>query len=280
MGKLGKLVGAMLGDNVVRVLLVVVLSLTAYNLSTEVFGKKYQDSYEMAKDLPAYSLTENITQRESQTLPSVIRLHTGKATDMQRLKAKLTFSEPPEENEFFCTAFVVSDKYAITAGHCLDGEDGIEKSDINIFIEYQDQGMVAPSYKDSEVKARAVGINRRGDTGLLIGDFSSFRKVKFSPYSNDILEILKIAMSNGGQLIAVGFPYGDAPFVTPVMFQGTAGFQLRGQALLYPGMSGGPLIEPTTGYAIGVNSSVSYDGGSNFSSLVGLLESLGVPVTE
>jgi S1-C subfamily serine protease len=280
MGKLGKMVSKLLGDNVLRVLLVVVLGLAAYMMGSDVFGRKYMSSYEMVKDLPPYSLSENNKQSEDQTLPAVIRLHTGKPTEMEKLKSMVGLGSVQEEGQFFCSAFVVSDKYAITAGHCLEGEDGINKKDIEIFISSQSEGMVTPTARDTSVTAKAVGINRLGDTGLLIGDFSKFRKVKFTPFAKDLLDIIRIAMMNNGQLISVGFPYGAAPFVTPVQFVGVHEFQLYGRAFLYPGQSGGPLIEPNTGYAIGINSSVDGSGGCNFSSLIGFLDSLKVEVVE
>lgn len=281
MNKLKKAALTLIQDNVLKMAFLVTMLLLSYTLWSGLSGGTYMKSYETDKDLPDYSMSENTQVNPLQINPAVVRLHTSKTTKLSKIISHLMGNEE-KENEFFCTGFIVSNKYMITAGHCLESPDGsgLSSKEIEIYVEEKNEnGSFTP--KSTGVIVKAAGINRRGDTGLVIGDFTSFKKVKFSPFPSDILQIIKLNIeATGGQMISIGFPYGDAPLASPVKFIGTSGFQFRGVAFLYPGASGGPLIDPITGYAIGVNSSVGYDGGSNFASLIGFLESLNVKVVK
>ncbi len=233
-----------------------------YGLAQEAFPR-YSKSYETLDKMPDYSLSENKKQLPALAHPSVIRLHSK--------------GKKKQKDEFFCSAFVISDVYAVTAGHCLEDDGKLSTKDIVVF-ETVRTGDATFEHKSTGVVVHAAGINRRGDTGLITGDFSNFRKIKFSPYPSDILQILTQNLQIAkGQLVAVGFPYGDIPLSVPVTFKGTMNFHLAAFGLLYPGMSGGVLIDPITGYAVGINSYVNNDIIA-FSSVIGLLESLNVKV--
>lgn len=235
-----------------------------YSLVEDAFPQRVK-SYETLDKMPNFSISENAKQLPAMAHPSVIRLH---GTDLDGNK-----------DEFFCTAFVISDVYAVTAGHCLDDGGKMSTKDITVFETIQ-TSEVTFEHKSTGVVAHAAGMNRRGDTGLVTGDFSTFKKVKFTPYPSDILRILINNLQTlKGQLVAVGFPYGDIPLSAPILFKGTENFHLAANGVLYPGMSGGPLIDPVTGYVVGINSYVNNDHVC-FSSIVGLLESLKVKVVD
>ena len=245
------------------VLLMLATTIFIYGAVTAVLAKSPK-SYETLDKMPDYSLSQNSKQLPALAHPSIIRLH-GK--------------DESKKLEFFCSAFVISDVYAVTAGHCLDNSGKMSTKDITIFetVEVSENKF---EHKTTGVVVHAAGINRRGDTGLIVGDFSNFKKLKFTPYPADILTILRNNIDVvKGTLVSVGFPYGDIPLSSRVQFKGIRDFHLAGYGALYPGMSGGALIDPITGYVVGINSYVDNDIVA-FSSLVGLLESLNVKVVE
>jgi hypothetical protein len=237
-------------------------ALLFYGLEQYAFPS-YPKSYETLDKMPDYSLSENKKQLPALAHPSVIRLHSKGKKD--------------KKDEFFCSAFVISDVYAVTAGHCLEDGGKMSTKDIVIYETIR-TGDTTFEHKSTGVVVRAAGINRRGDTGLITGDFSTFKKLKFSPYPSDVLQIIKQNLQLAqGQMVSVGFPYGDIPLSVPVKIEGTDNFHLAARGLLYPGMSGGVVIDPITEYVVGINSYVNNDIIA-FSSVIGLLESLNVKV--
>lgn len=164
---------------------------------------------------------------------------------------------------FYCTGFVISDKLALTAGHCLkDKQDQrLTKDDIQIKdVVQNDVGI-----------ARAGAINTRADMGVVVGDFSSFNK-------------LKLSLSPGGfyfargPYMACGFPWGAFPGVC-LPFQPVSNylFQIKGTGELYPGMSGGPVIDQYTGLVVAINTAVT-DGFVIVAPTVGILGALELEV--
>lgn len=139
-----------------------------------------------------------------------------------------------EKNEFFCSGFAIDDHYAITAAHCVVDKVG---KVINV-----DEGLT---------KARVVGINARVDYALLAGDFRQFVKLPVNttrPLSQRFI---------GKPLQTCGFPGGQhTPVCTVFLVVGQRMFFLAGHGELYPGMSGGPVVDPESGIAVGINSAV------------------------
>jgi hypothetical protein len=60
-------------------------------------------------------------------------------------------------------------------------------------------------------------------------------------------------------VIACGYPYGAQLLCTPVTSRGMEWFLWSAQGKLYPGMSGGPVIDLQSGKVIGSNTAVSRD---------------------
>lgn len=148
------------------------------------------------------------------------------------------------KNQFFCTGFVISPNFAITAGHCLNQDGKLHKEPIKVF---NSLGL------DTSVRAKAAGFMTRNDFGLLMGDFKDFKAVK--------VEMEKFTIIPGKLYKACGFPYGQHelacnPFV-PIR---NYGFFMAGPGYLVPGQSGGPVIDPETGVVVGLNTAALEEG--------------------
>jgi hypothetical protein len=147
---------------------------------------------------------------------------------------------------FFCSGVVISKDFALTAAHCLDGDDGsITKDDIyiydihNVFVNRT---------------GKAVAMERLRDIALIRGDFSEFEsyEVDWEGKHFNYLQATKVAF-------ACGYPSGEALFCPYIYYNGNYFFRLSfSGGPIYKGQSGGPVLILKDGkyYVIGVNSGV------------------------
>lgn len=193
-------------------------------------------------DLPAFDHKDYETQPKNGIDP-LIRLH-----------------YESEDYQFNCTGFVVSNDYAITAGHCVGATSGkIEQGKIKI---------VDTNGNETGVFAKAVGFSTRLDVGLIKGDFKKFRKYKINERHSDLISRESAKFPH--PYLACGFPMGGDKFCSDVTVIGVGAFFVVGAGELYPGMSGGPLLDESLNEVVGINSSVPKGGLNNFSPLVNI----------
>lgn len=187
-----------------------------------------------------------------------------------------------DKHKGFCSAFVVSDNYAITAAHCLVDEDREMKSSNEIMlrsIEVVDpetaekQGLITP--------IEIVGVALAQDYALVTGDFSRFTKFRIDVtpvvtqhvFNREVLPGISIP------LYAVGFPNGIKDAVALEQVNCIPVYDYFGCAgIMYHGMSGGPVIDPTTGVVLGVNHAIGPNGDTYFKVLLGIFEAFNVEV--
>ncbi len=165
------------------------------------------------------------------------------------------------DNRFFCSGTVISDKYVLTAGHCVVNTLGKIKSE-NLYV-------VSDNLLDVKI-GTAVASESQSDLALIEGDFSSFNKMKVLINPND----LDITQS---EYKTCGYPRGDRLTCVKTKITGNSFFQLKGQGLIYPGDSGGPTIDTKNNIVIAVSTAVDNDG-ILLSPAVGLFVMFGVPV--
>lgn len=146
-----------------------------------------------------------------------------------------------KDGRFHCSATVIDDKYILTAAHCVKGRHGYPTKElIHIYSINQE---------DTKTIAEAVAIDNVRDVALLRGNFAAFK------HANLAYDSLPI----GPLVVACGFPGGQRhTYCSQVSITGPAVFQLAAMGTLYPGMSGGPVVDIASGNVIGVNSASGY----------------------
>lgn len=199
-------------------------------------------------DLPPYITGDLLDASGRDRKPALIRLHV---------------TTPGEKRRFFCSAFVISNKYAITAAHCLVDEDNILKDEQ---IEVRDL-----NNKETGVFAKPGGINIAADLGVILGDFSGFNKL---PVATTPVEAMAIASPG---VITCGFPRGDSDLCTQFFFRHASEGYFFGRGFITNGMSGGPVIATAIGKVVAVNSAMG-SRGVYMAPIIGLFSSLEIEI--
>lgn len=151
----------------------------------------------------------------------------------------------------FCSGSVVDASYIVTAAHCI--EYGVGKP-VKIFTS---NGV------DTKVTGQVAATNSRLDYGIIVGNFSKFRTIKMDYVSIINLQDDKYLMSCGNPM---GQKKMSCTLIRPYENQY---FMVKARGLLYPGMSGGAVIDTATNTLVGVNSAVE-DGYVLFTPVAGL----------
>ena len=174
------------------------------------------------------------------------------------------YEKQSKKIEFRCSAFVVSNQYAVTAAHCLVDENyNLIKDDIHV----HDNDLT-----DTTIVAKAAVINVRADLAMIIGDFSDFHKFRMNTTTG--LIGLK------GPFYSCGFPWGATPPICN-LFQAKGPYydKVAGFGFMQPGMSGGPVIDQSTGLVGALNAGVD-KGFVVVSPVTGLFGALEIDVQE
>lgn len=162
-----------------------------------------------------------------------------------------------------CSGVVIAHNYVLTAGHCVFGLLGKE-------IE------VNPGSKiEVTIKAKGAAYNMRQDYGVVVGDFSKFVLSPVDPIQPGLFR------ASPDAILGVGFAGGASKYtMTKLIPVAYAMFSLIATGQVYPGMSGGPVVNANTGEVIGVLSATYDMGNGNYgteiSTLIGLYGSLGI----
>lgn len=152
-----------------------------------------------------------------------------------------------ETGRFFCSGVVISDTLILTAAHCVVresffGVDVIRRVEIRT-LDGKPLGLYA------ELQAA----NPRQDVALLTGSFDAFDKqeVETNP------QAIEDSFLHSRHLKACGYPAGGLLTCSAITKASHMNFGFTADGWLYPGMSGGPVIDEETGKVIGVNTAVA-----------------------
>lgn len=148
--------------------------------------------------------------------------------------------------EFFCSGTVINDTQILTAAHCVVRSTVFGAYLVSkVEIRTQDGAVLG-------VFAKVLAANPRQDVALLEGDFRLFdkRNIEINPAK------LERSFLNSRKIIACGYPAGGKLVCTRVTNVTHQLFGFSADGFLYPGMSGGPVIDIETNTVIGVNTAV------------------------
>jgi hypothetical protein len=239
--------------------LCMVLALTASTLLTGKIEKLLWESQPRPEIIQLADASERVAFEQTETIYTQ-RIYPA----FVRLKVKPTHNNP---DGFLCSGTVISNKYVLTAGHCLLDDKGFLRKDVEI------ESLQARNIDDPQVDlqtAMPIGINMRADYGLIKGDFLEYDQMKIDA-SPDFQNNVKSSP------VTCGFPWGSKKWTC----YGTGGVVFEHsvlvvQGLLYPGMSGGPVIDMERNTVIAINSATMPQGYIRITPLVGLFETMGV----
>ena len=142
------------------------------------------------------------------------------------------------ENEW-CTAFIISKHYAMTALHCI-------KSD--------NTGLISTGYVlDKKIVARVTRIDEQSDIVLLFGNFSSYTPLKVKKFGINVNDLPTKAISCGYPKMRPSLGCSE---VTDIKGND---FFFVGNGRMLNGMSGGPSFDANTMEVVGVNHGISSD---------------------
>lgn len=148
---------------------------------------------------------------------------------------------------FNCSGVVVSDKYVLTAAHCVDSLN---------------QMIAVSTAKDVYIgSGEVVGIFDKQDVALIQIDIDN----KIRPAKVDFTGKV-CATGLPTPVIYCGFPQGQLEQLCSVgVIEGNSLFMRTGQGIIYEGMSGGPVATPDPNekekwIVCGVNSAVTLNG--------------------
>jgi len=147
-----------------------------------------------------------------------------------------------------CSGVIVSDTVVLSAAHCyLEAGGKIYDRKARLLAD------VIPYKRD-----------KSGDVMSFIGDFSKLRHL---PVNNR-----ELAFDNPLKTFKTcGYPHGvKEMYCGSFIPQYNYYFQYHGKGLVIPGMSGGPVVDMETGEVVGINSTVSPDGGMNVGTMIGV----------
>lgn len=173
----------------------------------------------------------------------------------------------------FCSATVVSDTYAITAAHCLL-TNGVQITPFGIQeVQVLKPDAISIYNSDNQFTGTigyALGANNRMDYGIITGDFRMFNRLSIDPDNNGFVDTMDTPRT------VCGYPFNRAkPLCYKYQPTGWYNFQVLGDGYVAPGMSGGTVINPKTGYLDGVIVGVT-NGQVIVAPLLGLFTSLGL----
>lgn len=141
---------------------------------------------------------------------------------------------------FFCTGTVISENTILTAAHCVAGARlGIPLIEVR-----------GNDGARTGIAASVINYSERPDYALLKGNFIDFPAKDIVTDPDEIESIIKDPNSD---LVMCGFPYAGPLVCTPFKFKYKLGFQFAGSGYLYPGMSGGPVIDRKSGKVVAEN---------------------------
>lgn len=180
-------------------------------------------------------------------------------TSDAKLKFPIVRLHRAQDGAFFCSGSVISDQLILTAAHCVAGAP-LNKP----LLEIRDM------FNKGKTPASVLEYNERADFALLKGDFKDFKHMTYTVKPQEIVDSFHLH-----RLTLCGYPHAGQLFCSQFKFIGQTVFGMAGYAHMWPGMSGGPIIDMETGQIVAVVTGMDGDKGI-VSPIIELFESLHV----
>lgn len=158
----------------------------------------------------------------------------------------------PSTGRFFCSGVVINSKLIATAAHCVVESNPVGEI-FGIVNKRATVNVRGADGKDIGLIAKVDGAHVGSDQAILSGNFSRFSSL---PLVDKVSEDLALLLDNRRLLIACGYPYGAELFCVEVTSRIYYSFAIQGKSYLFPGMSGGPVIDVQTGKVLALNRAV------------------------
>lgn len=239
----------------ITMVVAIFLATLASDISLLKYNKiKYGETLQVLENLPDFSVKKSDFARNTYT-------------PMVRLEEEKTKDNP---GGFVCSGTVISNEYVLTAAHCLVDDTGNLKKTIKI-VNASIPGQIQFS---STQDATPVAVNQRSDIGLVKGSFEMYQKMPI--FDSPALPMV-LTMENNH---VCGFAWGDTrPVCYAANLMGQFRFQLYGESALFPGMSGGPVLNHNLNAIVAVNTGV-YNDKIIVSPLIGMFNYFNIKVVQ
>lgn len=189
-----------------------------------------------------YHNNQNLLDKK---LGAIVRLHTT------------------SDGGFFCSGTIISPHLLLTAAHCVQPM---------LFIKPVKVSVRPASGQDIGAVGVTIGRDVRGDVALVMGDFSMFETMGIA--SNPTENVNAMLHDD---LQACGYPRAGELFCAQFKFTNKEAFMSAGYGFLWPGMSGGPVIDVRTQRVVAVKSAVAAGGLVLVADVVEIFANLSIP---
>lgn len=176
-----------------------------------------------------------------------------------------------QRNAVFCSGVVIARDRILTAAHCLSTSFFGISMDMPIELLSVRGTTVKGASKD--IRALGMKVDNSTDRAIITGTFDDLYSLKVEIDAEIIHSILRNPSS---KLINCGRAYGGKLTCSEFKYTNQCSaplfFKLCGTGFVYPGMSGGPLIDLVTMKVLGVNMATSPYGETAISPAVNVVE--------